>query len=302
MNHRLIAGFLAFSTTCLQAAAPIVDAPPPDTGTIIQALKDLQDKQEQTRQSQISRATDQIFAAAASPSAAMAFYEDAIMATQFQGVTRENGQFREWKKKEEPRLKNRDFAEAVRMHLFWLGVTMRRAGGTQVAQLMPQMAGYLKLLDAAEDPLNAQGSLLRVSVNDGIFAKWLRLEPWLRGVEKWEMNPGNADGIATKILLPEWREEKSPAVFDYWDARITREAGRAGESKLDFRANDFNEVRKPLLLWRRAQEYLHLGLKNRAINEMFAVIKAWPTHPNVGEWIGSLEKLLTETSQTPPTP
>jgi hypothetical protein len=74
--------------------------------------------------------------------------------------------------------------------------------------------------------------------------------------------------------------------------KLKREADKASQSKLAFEIEKFNTMRRPVLLWNRSQEYVNLGLKNRAATEMFALIKAHPTHPDADEWLNTLEELL----------
>lgn len=288
----MAACFVAANAGSLPDKIPESDAPPVDAALILQSLKILKAKQEQSERANLKRAIEEVFAASGSKEAAIAFYEDAIMATQFAGSTRENRQFRNWKESEDERLSNTDFRESVRMHLFYLGISLRRASGVKVADLLQQLTGYVKLLDNSEPAVNVKGSLLRMPVGGGLFAKWLRLEPWLGSIDKWEMNPGNSDGVATKIILPELRATKSPALIGYWDGRIARDSARAVEAKLDFQVNDFSQIKLPQLCWNRAKEWLVLGQKNRAITEMFGIVQQYPEHPDTMTWIRDLEGLL----------
>lgn len=269
------------------------DVPPLDPKAILQELQGIQAKQKNAASSRQKQNLDTILRASSSKDAAIAFYEDAQMATQFQGANRENSQFRDWKKKQEEQLKNPDFRESVRLHLFYLALSLKKAADAKPVELMPQVADYLNVLDASDDALSVRDSLLKNSVSDGIFAKWLGLGPDLGKAGDWEMNPGKSDAIASKYLLPEWRKVKNPALLSYWDARIAKESLAANSAKLDFQEKNFATVRKPDLLWRRAKELLMLDQPNRAAQEMFGLIKNYPNHPSVNEWIGELEKMLS---------
>jgi len=108
----------------------------------------------------------------------------------------------------------------------------------------------------------------------------------------WEPTPANADGIYEKVVLPQLRTEKDARAVEYWDGKMQREADRATLSKLTFEIEKFNQVRRSQLLWNRAEEYAQIGQKNRAITEMFAVIKGNPTHADAGAWIAELKTLL----------
>ncbi len=273
------------------------DVNPLDPRQILQELQDIQTKQKNVSSTIQKRNLDLVFKASGSKEAAVVLYEEALMATQFQGANRENSQFRDWKKKHEDQLKNSDFRESIRLHLFYLGLSLKKAAGAKPEELVPQVSDYLRTLDASWSAIDVKESLLKNSVSDGIFAKWLGLGPELAKAENWDMNPGKIDAISMKYLLPQWRKQKNPALLAYWDARIARESAVAGNAKLDFQEKNFATVRRPDLLWQRAQEYLVLDQPNRATQEMFALIKTYPTHPKVGEWIETLKKTLT--SSTP---
>ena len=55
---------------------------------------------------------------------------------------------------------------------------------------------------------------------------------------------------------------------------------------------DWAQIKRPNLLWSRAQDVLVLGQKNRAITEMFNLVKTHPQHPNVTGWISAIEGIL----------
>ncbi len=108
----------------------------------------------------------------------------------------------------------------------------------------------------------------------------------------WEFVPGNIEGIYGSIILPEFRASKDPRLLEYWDLRIKLETERVTEAKLDVEQRDWAQIKRPNLLWSRAQDVLLLGQKNRAITEMFNLVKTHPQHPNVTGWISAIEGIL----------
>jgi hypothetical protein len=282
------------------------------------------------QQTQKQTAMQQISAAAGSPEKAVQLWEDAIRATQFDGMTKEGAQFRAWKEGEGEALKERAVQNAIHLHLTWLSLTLQRSAGTKVKDMLPAVVNYTKELVADEVSMEllaenikrereaaaiappgggnrrnqtapnkvseaavkrAHDQILRGGLAVSPVVKWMRLGDAVK-LEAWEGNPGNLDGIFLKIILPELREQKDARVLDYWDLKLKKEADTASRSRLAYEIEKFNTERRPSLLWSRSQEFLLLGQKNRAIGEMFALIKAHPNHPEADEWIGSLEKLL----------
>lgn len=164
-------------------------------------------------------------------------------------------------------------------------------------------------------------SILATSVSGSVVAKHLGLDTVLpRGADRndrqakkvaqlidagkavaieddnWPMTPGDLEGIHKALILPEYRASKDSRIIEYWDRVIQREAANAGRKRTDFEERQFNEIRRPQLLWSRAQDALAIGVKNRAIAEMVAIIRGNITHPSLGDWINSLEGVLTESS------
>ena len=83
--------------------------------------------------------------------------------------------------------------------------------------------------------------------------------------------------------------------------KIKRESDSA-KSRPAFDQEKFNTERYPQLLWNRAQEYVAIGQPNRALGEMFKVVKGYPQHPSLGDWIAQIEALLAPPTTSPATP
>jgi hypothetical protein len=150
-------------------------------------------------------------------------------------------------------------------------------------------------------------------VTDSPVARWLQLKDLLDDVApkrskagepakpaSWEHIPGNWDGIYGAIILPEYRAGRDPRLLEYWDAVIKRESDRAADRKLDIEQREWTQEKFPRLLWSRAQDVMVLGQKNRALNEMFNLIKKYPQHPDADSWIASLEGMLVTPSAAAP--
>ena len=71
--------------------------------------------------------------------------------------------------------------------------------------------------------------------------------------------------------------------------------------KVDYEEKRFATVRRPELLWARAEDLYQIGLKNRAITEMVAVLKSNPLHPRAEAWISQLEAMLPASTKAPAT-
>ncbi len=300
------------------------DGPPVDVQQLLQALKGLKEQQVAQAKAIRQKAIQDISGAAASGSVAASAWEEAVRQVQFQGASKEGAQFREWKEREGDALGEKEVQSAARLHFNWMVITLQRSGGAQVKDLMPavlqHIGGVLQDRVAAEalderikheremaqtgkrpggkdkrkdDELakRMHDHILNGSLAGGAPAQALKIRELL-SVQSWEMSPGNVDGIYQNVVLPEFRATRDPRLMDYWEMKLKRESEAAGKAKLAYETERFNQVRKPELLWQRAQDMLVLGLKNRGLGEMLNLIKAHPAHPNCAGWIASLEKIL----------
>ena len=269
------------------------------------------------------KALQQVQQVAGSPAASAAAWEEAVRQVQFEGGAKEGAQFKDWKDKDGEALKEREAMSAAQLHFRWMALTLQRSLGTLSKDLLPQVVAFTKDVAADQDAIDAlddairrekeltasgkhgkdrkgndeavkrvHDQILRSPVNASVAARALKISE-LMTADKWEMTPGNVDGIFNRIILPELRAQKDPRVLEYWDMKLKREAEAVGKSKLAFDADKFTNVRRPELLWSRALDLLAIGQRNRAIGEMFNLLKAHPMHPNAGDWLTTLEQTLT---------
>jgi hypothetical protein len=144
--------------------------------------------------------------------------------------------------------------------------------------------------------------MMRDPIDRSLFIRWLNLEKIIAAGEgDWEMSPRATDSIWERTILPVLRERKDQLAVDYWTNRIQRE-GAGTDTDRAFDAAHFANVRRPELLWKRAHEMLAIGQRNRAINEMFAVVKGFPSHPSAADWAAKLEELLKPAAPPAPAP
>jgi hypothetical protein len=315
-----------------------------DANQMLQQLKQLKEQSVTKTKADKQRAIQEVSNAAASAEGAYNAWEKAIMATKFDGLNKEATAFKAWRDGEGEAYKEPEVKNAMRLYFQWLSITLQRSSGTKVKDLMPALIAYTRdlaadgiMIDNHSEDLKherekearrggpggggpggggpggngGRGDNVR-KVHDEILGKplggsmvveWLKLGEWVN-VKEWEGTPGDFDGIFETIILPELRAQKDQRALEYWDIRIKRESERASQSKLEFERDKFNTLKMPTLLWKKATEMSNVGLRNRAATEMMNMIKAYPNHPDLANWMTQLEALLTAPANpvTPPTP
>ena len=60
--------------------------------------------------------------------------------------------------------------------------------------------------------------------------------------------------------------------------------------------NKFNMIRRPTLLWDRAEDEIVLGDPGHAVADMLALLKAHPDHPDFDKWAARLTEVVTPKS------
>ena len=319
---------LLAAAACSLPARAAEDAPAVDTAQMLQALRQLREQSNVQAKAGKQKVMQELAAAAGSGDVAVQMWEKAVMATQFDGVNKEQTAFKAWREREGEAFKESEAKNAARLYFTWLGLTLQRSAGTPVKEMLPAIVRYAQDLatvqaeiEKLEDEIKhdkdlADGKrgpqpksnkqavkktaqdILGKGLAGSMVVDWLRIGEWV-AVEKWEGTPGNLDGIFETIVLPELRAQRDPRVLDYWDARMKREAAVALESKREFERDKFNTQRLPILLAERALEYGEIGQKNRAATEIFNVIRKYPNHPRAAGWMGKLENLLRPPAPAP---
>jgi len=264
-----------------------------NTDALLKELQSIKNQQQNTIKVQREKIIQLFQSAASSPGSALDLYMQAVEATRFDGQNHEITQFREWRKKQADKLKDKGFQEALRLHLVYLVLTLENAGGLKPKDLLPSLVSYTSELLVAKSYVGNQ-ELLDKDLNESIFVKWYGISGMLAGgTEGWVMAPGSFDEIYQKTILPILREKKDPAAVEYWNEKMQREYSSSVNSGRTFDAERYSNITKPGLLWSRAMEYCLIGQKSQGFTEMLAIIKSYPTHPSASQWISQFEGLLS---------
>ena len=278
----------------LLTAAPLraqqPSASPVDAAAVLAALKDIKGKQSQVVAREKGQVLDSIRGAMADPVKA---YEQATMAVEFQGKGGNDAtRLVEWRKQNGDLLRDKTFAYALRLQLAYLSLTWQRCMGAKTKDQLPALYDYTNQVTANYDTI----SLLKIadrSINDLVFVTYFQIGPFISGLPDWETQPFNVDGIFQKTILPELRLEKDPRLLAYWDNKIQTEAMHTDLKSNGLAINKFNMIRRPTLLWSRAEDELVLGDQGRAVADMLALLKAHPDHPDFDKWAARLTEVVT---------
>ena len=224
MKMRFFGCVICLASALCPSAAWAQDASPVNLKEITAVLKQIKDTRAAAEKMKVGRVLQDFRAAAASNATAIAFYEQAVGATQYDGKTQM--EFQEWKKREADRLKSNAMQNAARLHLSYLLLTIQRAGDMTTKQLEPALLAHIAALSAAGEGDNAilarrdkaqdlkeagyqpikgvkppekeslfwEQDLINRGVESGIFAQWYGISKLFSKLKDWENSPGNVDG------------------------------------------------------------------------------------------------------------
>ena len=290
-------GAPGLAALALLAATPVAraqhstPAPVVDADAVLAALKDLKSKQAQV----ISREKQGVLAAIANAQSEPAkAYEQAVTAVEIQGQGNDGARIGEWRKRQGDLLRNPAFVNGLRLQLAYLSLTWQRSMGAKNKDLLPALYDYTAQVLASIDTLWSFDSL-RKPLGDNVFVQYFQIGPYLAAVDNWSDQPLDVDSIYQKAILPTLRDMKDPRVLDYWIAKLQSEAAHVEKSSNNLAVNKFNSVRRPELLWNRAEDEEVIGQHNQAVADMLALAKAHPDHPDFDKWAARLTELVKPT-------
>ena len=281
----------------LLTVAPIARAqrstptPAVDADAVLAALKDLKAKQAQL----IGREKQGVMAAiAAARSDPVKAYDQAVQAVEIQGQGNDGAKIGEWRKKQGDLLRNPSFVNGLRLQLAYISLSWQRSMGAKNKDLLPALYDYTAQVIGNYDALWPFDSL-RKSLGDNVFVRYFQIGPYLAAVDNWSDQPFDVDSIYQKAILPTLRDMKDPRVLDYWMTKLQIEAAFIDKSSNNLAVNKFNNVRRPELLWNRAEDEEVIGQHNQAVADMLALARAHPDHPDFDKWAARLTELVKPT-------
>lgn len=295
MKSRLLPLFVSLSVVPFARAQ--LDVNPVNADAILREIETIEQKQKQTISAAKNSTLARLQAAAASGAAAADFYTDAVEEVQFQGQKGKVEAFTDWKKQNADLLRSKPMQTALMLHLRYAALAVQRKGLEKPETLMPASEKYLADLIASDDifkdkPPQQVLELLNKPLGQSVMAQWLRLGDWLPDDKDFELTPGNVTGILNKNIRPFLRAAKSPELIQTWDLQMQVEADRITTGRSDHKADEFNTITRPKLVFQRAKDMAAIGQPNRAVAEIIVLVRTYPEHPDFKTWVAEIKTML----------
>lgn len=284
----------------------VPDGPALNPDAVLREIEQLENRQKETIQQARQSAVNMLMPGASSGTAASNLFEKAVEATRFEGAKDKVSAFLDWKKDRAELLRSSEMQTALQLHLRYLLLSMERAAADDGKEFVDpslkyaaELRAFLERLQKKEGVSGEVREVLDKPLTDSVFARWLGLAAWLPKADAWEPVPGNYRGILDKNVRAIYRAEKNTEIVAVWDLEIDYEARRITEGRLTHQATQFNEVQRPRMLFSRANDMVAAGLKNRGAQEILAIIRSEPSHPDFPNWVKRLRELVTPPSAPP---
>ena len=231
---------IAFSATMLvYSSSSAQSLTPAEKTQVNQMIEELHQKLHGSSATNNSRAVSTLQAILKSPKATSQYYMACIKERQFDAVGKRESEWREWRERNEDRLKSTEHVAALQYQakflLLTLAVALEGDEAAGVKKVMPLLIDYYDDLTRDFDKLEGHRRILITPALESVFADRLKLTLTMPPLEKWIDAPLPISAVYDGVILPHFRKEKNhPALQAAWDKRIVHEsktlevAGRGG--------------------------------------------------------------------------
>jgi hypothetical protein len=246
-------------------------------------------------------AVDAFRRAAASDKDAYEFYLACAKEVEFDQQGKSSTDFREWRERQEAKLKTPSRMTALRLQLQYLVLTLRVSEGESPAKLLPEVEAFLASIVTNAEGLEGDLALLqRESVLATPFAKVYELDQSVKMTE-WSYMPGNIGQAYDKFILPLLRKEHPELVAAAWERRIQLETQLAQTVRKEdpVGLEKFANEALPRLQFRRAEDMFKIGQQQEASLAMLKLLTDHSEHPDASTWIDDFRELLVPPAPEP---
>ena len=297
-----------------------------DRAKALEELKQIEQKNDKMTQSLFGKAVRDFAEAGADRFKAGQLYLESYRNVEFGRTQDGETRFQQWRVDNKEKLASLDFSQALQLHVQYLVLVCRQALGEKDAPQAVEWATYwenlFKSKDIPENPAELPESKTKSGKKQGAAAsrrqantsgdefgkpavesclvRDRQLQGFLAGVKEAEVASGSVDGVFNKVVRPRLREAKSRDLLRLWDQRIAAMDEQAEKGAKTLGSDDYKILRRPELLWERADDLEKIGDRESAWARKIEILKSHPYHPKTEEWITELKQALGESSPALP--
>lgn len=299
---------IVLAATTMVAAGQLEELTPQQLESIMKRLSVLEEATDSRVAARFRTAVQAFRGAMASDEAAFALYLNCVEKLDFTEKRRKAAEFREWREKNEERLKDSAFRRALRHQLRWLVLTLQAASENADPEQLAVAAGEIvDAIVADAMSLRGQQNVLNESVLGSYFARAYHINRVK--AEEWPLAPGQIGQVYEQIFFPPLRERmRAEALRSQWTKRIQQEirvaevwefgvrtTGGTGQALGPRSAEHetFMNEQVPQLQWEMEKDLFTHGDPAGAAMRMIAHLERHLGHPAAGDWLEELQGMLT---------
>lgn len=310
MKTPVLCILLALAVTHI-ANAQVGVLSPQDREALLERLEAIREAAESQIDARYRAAISAYRSALASDDAAHSFYLKCMEKVDFEDQGKSGSEFRDWRRKNDERLKNTAFRRANRYQLRWLALTLEAASqNADRARVALEARKVVDEIFENASSFDGHQAILQQPVTASVFARAYGLGG-LR-VDQWAFAPGRIAEVYDRILMPPLRSTRNAeSLRNAWTKRIQQEIvaidawpkTRRDRSRIGM-ASDmkgpeydiFMAQELPRLQWSMEVDVFQHGDPGGAAMRMLTHIERNANHTSIQQWLGEFKKLL----QAPP--
>jgi len=278
----------------------------------------IEQKNEQLTQDLLAKSARDFSEAADDKSKANQTYLESYRNVVFGRTQEGDTRFQQWKVENKDKLASLEFMQAVQLHVRYLALVCRQAMEEKQAPRPEEWSSYWQSLFASRDIPESPGDFPEKKdrggkkSGTGPIRKGLpgkaedfdrpalesplvrdrQIQGFLGGVKEANVPSGSVEAVFNRVIRPRLREAKSRELLKLWDQRISFFDEEAEKEAKTLGSDDYKVLRRPELLWERADDLEKMGEEEAAWSQKLAILKSSPYHPKVPDWTRELKKSL----------
>ena len=321
-------GIRMFLLTVLLLGTAWGDETKLDRAKALEELKAIEQKNEKLTQDLLAKSARELTEAGTDKVKAVSMYLESYRNAEFGRAQDGDTRFQQWKVDNKDKIVSLEFTTAAQLHVQFLGLVCRQALGEKEAPKGLEWVAYWEALykskDVPENPAEvvepkgkggkrqptAMGMARRLGRGGGDefdrpamespLVRDRQIQGFLSELTEAKVASGSVDGVFNKVVRPRLREAKSRALMGLWDQRIAAMDEQAEKDLKTLGADDYKVLRRPELLWERADDLEKMGEQEAGWAKKMEILRAYPYHPKVSEWIEEMKQALGEGSAALP--
>jgi hypothetical protein len=297
-----------------------------DRAKALEELKAIEQKNEKLTEDLLAKSAKDLSEAGVEKFKAVQVYLESYRNVEFGRAQEGDTKFQQWKVDNKEKIGSLDFTTAVQLHVQYLALVCRVALGEKEEPKAVEWAAYwenlFKSKDVPENPTEAsdpkgkggkrqgsgsgrrQGNMggddFARPVIESPLVRDRQIQGFLREVKEASVSSGSVDGIFNKVVRPRLREAKSHELLRLWDQRLAAMDEQAEKEVKTLGLDDYKVLKRPELLWERADDQEKIGEQETAWARKMKILKTYPYHPKTGEWILEMKQAFGQGSSALP--